>query len=151
VAEAALLDAERVGSTPPESLGRAQERAAASLATAGRSETAANTFAQAARAYQQARDAEAAARCWVACVTLVPAEHLALGWIIPGASALQLAGRSQDAVALVATLLTLDVGPEQREALAHALEAAARFHGTLPATVACPELFLARRRDLQIS
>jgi tetratricopeptide (TPR) repeat protein len=108
VAEAALLDAERVSERAPESLGHAQERAAASLATAGRSEQAASAFAQAARAYQQARDAEAAARCWVACVTSVPADSLALEWIIPGASALQLAGRSQDALALLATLLTRD-------------------------------------------
>lgn len=148
VAEAALLDAERVSDRAPESLGHAQERAAASLATAGRSEQAASAFAQAARAYQQARDAGAAARCWVACVTSVPAESLALDWIIPGASALQLAGRSQDALALLATLLTREASGGQDEALAQALEAAARFHGSLPATVASPELFLARRRDL---
>jgi tetratricopeptide (TPR) repeat protein len=150
VAEAALLDAERVSDRAPESLGHAQERAAASLATAGRSEQAAGAFAQAARAYQQARDAAAAARCWVACVTSVPADSLALEWIIPGASALQLAGRTQDALALLATLLTRDASGGQHEALAQALEAAARFHGSLPPTVASPELFLARRRDLPL-
>ena len=86
----------------------------------------------------------------MACVTSVPADSLALEWIIPGASALQLAGRSQDALALLATLLTRDASGGQHEALAQALEAAARFHGSLPATVASPELFLARRRDLPL-
>lgn len=150
VAEAALLDAERAGRAPTESVARTQERAAVSLATAGRGEAAATAFAQAARSYQQVRDASAAARCWVACVSSVPADGLALEWVIPGASALQLAGRTQDAVALLATLLTRDVGADQRETLAHALEAAARFHGSLPATVASPELFMARRRDLRL-
>ncbi len=148
VAEAALIGAERSSDQPTESLPRVQERAAEALSTAGRFELAASTFAQAARSYQQMRDAASAARCWVACVTSVPAEGVALEWIIPGAAALQLAGRSQDAVALLATLLTLDVGPQQREALAQALESAARFHGSLPANVASPELFVARRRDL---
>ena len=58
VAEAALLDVERAGNAPSESVARTQERAATSLATAGRGEPAAIAFAQAARSYQQARMGE---------------------------------------------------------------------------------------------
>ena len=41
-----------------------------------------------------------------------------------------------------------NMGKAAAEALAQALESAARFHGSLPANVASPELFVARRRDL---
>lgn len=147
-AEAALLATERPPSERPESLARSHERAAEALAGEGHAARAAEAFAGAARAYQQARDAQAAARCWVACVSSVPGHTLALEWVAPGAAALQLAGRTQDAIALLATLLVRDVDADDRDALGAALDAAQRFHQGLPATLAAPELFAARRREL---
>lgn len=147
-AEAALLATERPASERPESLARSHERAAEALAGEGHAARAAESFAGAARAYQQARDAQAAARCWVACVSSVPGHALALEWVAPGAAALQLAGRTQDAIALLATLLVRDGDTHDRDALGAALDAAQRFHQGLPATLAAPELFAARRREL---
>jgi tetratricopeptide (TPR) repeat protein len=148
--EAALLVAERAAAPDTATaplVGPAQERAAEALARDRRVDEAAAAFAGAARAYQQARDAQAAARCWVACVTSVSPGALDLGWVAPGAAALQLAGRTRDAIALVATLLSRDVGAADADALRQALQQAVRFHQALPVSLGCPELFEARLRD----
>ncbi|MCB9661051.1 MAG: hypothetical protein R3B40_23820 [Polyangiales bacterium] len=147
-AEAALQAAEAASATPLEPPGQTEERAAEALAEAGRFADAAAAFARAARAYQQGRQALAAARCWVACVSSVRPDALVLEWVVPGAFALHLSGRTQDAIALLATLLSREAGPHAREPLDHALESAVRFHEALPSPMGSPELFAARRREL---